>query len=124
MGLTANGGDRWLLIDANGNDIRPTWSPNGKHVVFMSKDRFNNSTWEVYRLDYATGEIIRLTDGNQAQDGLPTVSPDSKWVAFMSDRDGRWKLYYVSIDGGPVHFLSDISGQPLQWLEHAIQWVE
>jgi TolB protein len=75
-------------------------------------------------LTWGSGEIIRLTDRNPKQDGLPTISPDGKWVAFMSDRDGFWRLYYVSIDGGPVHLLSDIYGQPLSWLEHTIQWVE
>jgi serine/threonine-protein kinase len=124
MAPNGNGGDRTLLIDANGNDIRPTWSPDGRYVVFMSKDRLGNSSWEVYRLDWKTREVMRLTDGYDAQDGLPTVSPDGKWVAFMSDRSGRWMLYYVSIDGGPVHLLSDISGQPIDWLEHAIQWVK
>jgi Tol biopolymer transport system component len=91
----------------------------------MSKDR-NGDNWEVYRLAIGTSEsaIVQLTDGDPAQDGLPAVSPDGKWVVFMSDRGGRWKLWYVSIEGGPVHFLSDISGQPIAWLEHSVQWVK
>lgn len=125
MTIDESGNDRYLVTGtANGNDSRPTWSPDGRYVVFMSKDRGGESSWEIYRLTWGTGEIIRLTDRNIKQDGLPTISPDGKWVAFMSDRDGFWRLYYVSIDGGPVHFLSDISGQPLSWLEHTIQWVE
>jgi TolB protein len=87
----------------------------------MSKDR-DGDNWEVYRLERATLEVVRLTN-HPAQDGLPSVSPDGKWVAFMSDRGGQWKLWYVSIDGGEAQFLSDISGQPIAWLEHAIQWV-
>jgi Tol biopolymer transport system component len=65
---------------------------------------------------------VQLThDPNQ--DGLPSVSPDGKWVAFMSDRRGYWQLWYVSIDGGEAQLLSEINGQPVAWLEHAIQWV-
>lgn len=117
-------------ITSNGNDQRPTWTPDGQSIVYMGKDHAGDAgaDYEVYRLDPQTGESVRLTDGNPAQDGLPTVSPDGKWVAFMSDRGTntggkRWRLWYVSIDGGPVHFLSDIAGQPISWLEHAIQWV-
>jgi Tol biopolymer transport system component len=117
-----NGADRRSLT-SNGNDQRPVWTSDGKYIVFMSKDRQGGSSWEVYRMEWATGNVVLLTDGNLAQDGLPAISPDNKWVAFMSDRAGRWDLYYVSIDGGEVHYLSPISGQPLSWLEHSIQWV-
>jgi serine/threonine-protein kinase len=117
-------------ITSNGNDQRPTWTPDGQSIVYMGKDHAGDggADYEVYRYDLQTGASVRLTDGNPAQDGLPTVSPDGKWVAFMSDRETgtggkRWRLWYVGIDGGPVRFLSDIAGQPIAWLEHAIQWV-
>ena len=113
---------RYALSD-NGNDQRPTWTSDGQYVVFMSRDRSGGNSWEVYRLEFETGAFLLLTDGDPKQDGLPAISPDDKWVVFMSDRDGQWKLYYVSIDGGEVHFLSEISGQPIWWLEHSIQWV-
>ena len=122
MRASGDGLDRYPLSE-NGNDQRPTWTSDGKYVVFMSKDRSGGSSWEVYRMDLATREVILLTDGHPLQDGLPAISPDDQWVVFMSDRDGQWKLYYVSIDGGAVHFLSDISGQPISWLEHSIQWM-
>ena len=121
--MQSNGTARSRLTD-NGNDLRPTWSPDGRYLVFMSKDRGNGDNWELYRYELATRELDLLTDLDPAQDGLPAFSPDGEWVAFMSDRGGQWKLWYVSIEGGPVHFLSDISGQPMAWLEHAIQWVE
>ena len=31
---------------------------------------------------------------------------------------------FTGINGGPIYFMSDIQGQPIAWLEHAIQWVE
>ncbi|MGH9350460.1 MAG: prolyl oligopeptidase family serine peptidase [Vicinamibacterales bacterium] len=36
----------------------------------------------------------------------PTPSPDGKWVAFVSDRDGWDHAYVVAADGGPVQQLT------------------
>jgi Tol biopolymer transport system component len=118
--MRSDGSARVRLTD-NGNDLRPTWSPGGEYIVFMSKDRASNN-WDLYRLDRVTKEIIQLTAA-PSQDGLPAVSPDGQWVAFMSDRNGRWQLWYVSIEGGDAHLLSEISGQLIAWLEHSVQWV-
>jgi serine/threonine protein kinase/tetratricopeptide (TPR) repeat protein len=116
--------DRRDLTD-NGNDLRPVWTSDGKYIVFMCQDRFVSGTsWEVCRRDMSTGAEIQLTDGASTQEGLPAISPDNKWVAFVSDRGGTWNLYYVSIDGGPIHFLSAMSGQPISWLDHNVQWVD
>ncbi|MCC6453798.1 MAG: protein kinase [Caldilineaceae bacterium] len=121
--LMSSDGTGRTRLTINGNDQRPTWTPDGQYIVFMSKDRNNVSDWEeIYRYTLQTGEIVPLTD-HPSKNGLPSVSPDGKWVAFMSDRGGRWRLWYVSIDGGETRLLSEISGQPVAWLEHAIQWV-
>ena len=94
--MRTDGTERERLTD-NGNDQRPAWLPDGSGVVFMSNGRDGN--WELYRLDIATRAVTRLTD-NIAQDGLPAVSPDGRYVAFMTDRDGYWSLWYVPVDGG------------------------
>ncbi len=117
--VQADGSGRSILTD-NGNDQRPTWSPNGRYVVFMSS---RDGNWELYRLDRDTSQILRLTNDVAAQDGLPSISPDGSQVAFMSDRGGRWRLWTVSIDGGEAQLLTEISGQPINWLEHSVQWV-
>lgn len=121
MSASGDGLDRFG-VTTNGNDQRPSWDSSGNYLVFMSNRDGGN--WEVYRLDWATQQVVQITDGNAAQDGLPSISPDGQWVAFMSDRGGRWRLHYVGINGGPIYFMSDIQGQPIAWLEHAIQWVE
>jgi eukaryotic-like serine/threonine-protein kinase len=116
--MLPDGTDRRQLT-FNGNDQRPAWSPDGRYIVFMSNREGN---WELYRLELATSQIVRLTNDG-AQDGLPAVSPDGAYVAFMSDRERVWNLWVVSIDGGEAELLSGIAGQPINWLEHSVQWV-
>ena len=93
--MNGDGSDRQRLTD-NGNDIRPVWTPDGLSVVFMSSC---DGDWEVYRLNLLTATLSWLTT-NSAQDGLPTVSPDGKWVAFASDRGGYRRIWVTPLDGG------------------------
>jgi tetratricopeptide (TPR) repeat protein len=102
------------------SDDRPTWSPDGHFVAFMSNSRDGNS--EIYRVEVSTGQVLRLTD-NPAIDGLPTISPDGQWVAFVSNRDGAWKLWTVPLVGGPATLLAPINGDLGNWVEQDIQWV-
>jgi Tol biopolymer transport system component len=115
--MQPDGNGRTPLTD-NGNDIRPVWTPDGESVVFMSI-RDGNS--EVYSINVNTHALTRLTN-HPAQDGLPAISPDGRHVAFMSDRGGVWQIWYVPIEGGEARLLGNINGQPLSWLEHAMQW--
>ncbi|MES1258745.1 MAG: biopolymer transporter Tol, partial [Acidobacteriota bacterium] len=41
----------------------------------------------------------RLTD-NRARDVYPRFSPDGKWLAFSSNRDGNYDVYVVAAEGG------------------------
>ena len=117
--MRTDGSDRVRLTD-NGNDQRPAWLPDGSGIVFMSSGRDGN--WELYRYDMDDGQVSRLTDFF-AQDGLPTISPDGQYVAFLSDRDGYWRLWFVPVEGGDAYPLANIAGELPKWLEHSIQWV-
>jgi hypothetical protein len=44
-------------------------------------------------------------------------------VAFMSDRDGFWRLWFVPLAGGEAQPLANIAGELPKWLEHGIQWI-
>ncbi|MCL4860339.1 MAG: PD40 domain-containing protein [Caldilineaceae bacterium] len=117
--MNSSGGDRVPLTTVQA-DTRPSWAPSGRHVVFMSNTR--DANMDIYRVDVTNGQVLRLTD-HGALDGLPAVSPDGRWVAFVSNRDGTWKVWAVSINGGTATPLFAINGDLGNWLDQGIQWV-
>ena len=118
--IDENGGEP-VRLTTNGTDRRPVWSPDGQFIVFMRELDINK--WDLFRVTVADGSEIQLTT-HPAQDGLPTISPDGRWVAFASDRDGGWAIWRVPLAGGSEELVMPMQGVLNNWLEHAIQWVK
>ena len=93
---------------------------NGNRLAFMSR---RDGNWEIYVADAGGGGLQRLTD-NQANDGLPTWSPDGQAIAFVSDRGGVWAVWVMSPDGSNGRKLFDIGegGLLLNWQHERISW--
>lgn len=118
--LSNDSGAKLRPLTNNGNDRRPVWSPDGQSVVFMRS--LDDGNWDLFRVNVADGTEQRLTNAT-TQDGLPTISPDGKWVGFVSDRSGSWEIWKVALDGSNEQPVMPIQGVLRNWLEHAIQWV-
>ena len=92
-----------LLVKGNG---RPN-DTQGFQVFFSAGNIDQN--WEAYSIDLDGSNLINLSNSPVSQDGLPTVSPDGNWVAFVSDRDGLWGIWVVPRTGGEARKLLDLS---------------
>lgn len=89
---------------------QPTWSPNGRNIAFTS-DLSGHP--EIYVMNTNGNHSKRLThlkrrgcpngSGNQ----LPTWSPDTKHIAFTTDRTGRNEIYAMNSDGSNQHALTN-----------------
>ena len=79
---------------------RPTWSPDGKSVAFISNMSGRNNLWLV---PAEGGWPVQLTVSDQRQTA-PAWSPDGKWIAYQSDYDGDelWDIFLVSPKTGKV----------------------
>ncbi len=84
----------WLSLDV---------APDGSSIVF-------ELLGDLYRLPFAGGEAVRLTQGTP-YDSQPRVSPDGKWIALISDRSGSDNLWVVDADGKEPRKLSNESQQ-------------
>lgn len=70
----------------------PAISPNGSTIVFCYKG-------DIFKVPTEGGQAQPLTS-HVAYDFKPVWSPDSRFIAFASDRYGNFDIYIVPIDGG------------------------
>ncbi|CAG0952536.1 hypothetical protein ARNL5_00222, partial [Anaerolineae bacterium] len=88
------------------HDVAPTRSLNGDYVAFVSN---RDGNWELYSLDLATGQVMRLTV-DEGSDINPFWSPASGSIVFQSDRSGKWQIYSLNMSTYETTLLSNGSG--------------
>jgi tRNA A-37 threonylcarbamoyl transferase component Bud32 len=97
-----------------GDSAIPT-DTKGTSLAYMTNATGN---WDVYIGSTAGGAGTNVSN-HPADDGLGTISPDGKWVAFVSSRDGRWGVWAAPIGGGYAQRLPiDIPG----WIDSYGGW--
>src|SRR3984957_18006608 len=77
-------------------------SPDGRYVAYSVQQANwdeNDFVSQIWITVTATGERYRLTSGKKTSAG-PVWSPDSRRIAFTSDRDGKRQIYLISPSGG------------------------
>ncbi|MHB9009830.1 MAG: TolB family protein [Limisphaerales bacterium] len=89
----------------------PVPSPDGRWIAYVvgvverDENRVNSDLWIV---PAAGGEPRQLTRSPR-HDRHPTWSPDSRWLAFESNRDGDFQIYALSLEGGEPRRLTSLS---------------
>ncbi len=105
--VPAEGGVARLLVSHAATESRPMFSPDGRHLAFISNRTGNG---DIYILELETGSLRRLTF-DDAADILDGWSRDGKWVYFSSnsrDISGMNDIYRVaSVGGTPMQVSSD-----------------
>lgn len=88
--------DRSSIFGRLGEVASPAFSPDGNWVAYT---RLDSGRSYIQLADWQTrgGQINRLTD--TAQDDLPAWSGDSKFIVFVSKRDGNLELYVMNTAG-------------------------
>jgi dipeptidyl aminopeptidase/acylaminoacyl peptidase len=86
----------------------PSIAPDGRRIAYTLREtnwddnEFETEIW----IASAGSEPRRLTSARKSS-SQPAWSPDGKWLAFVSDRDGKRQIYRIAIDGGEAERLTN-----------------
>ena len=91
----------------------PILSPDGAQVAYTVRSmdlKKDTSDADIYLIPFAGGEAVRLTTSPKAETS-PRFSPDGKWIAFLSSREGdKSQVFLLSRGGGEASRLTDMKG--------------
>ncbi|HSK44441.1 MAG TPA: DPP IV N-terminal domain-containing protein, partial [Candidatus Binatia bacterium] len=85
------------LASVRGAAVQPKWSPDGKHIAFVSQ-RDDHSLIALYDID---GDFIRYLAPSVDKDSMPRWSPDGKWIVFVRTAGTEHKLPLIPIRPEP-----------------------
>ena len=106
------------LTTGDFDDSAPAWSPDGRHIAFVSKregddpDRTHNS--DVFLIEARKGGTLRrLTSWQHADGGPLSFSSDGRFLLYMQGRESRMSAYnqpvmaLLPLNGGEPRLLAE-----------------
>ncbi len=78
----------------------PSWSPDSSFLVYEAWVD-GSSRYEIYTCQLDGSNLVNLTN-TPSSDQYPSVSPDGKYISFLSFRSGSWQLHRMSPNGSNV----------------------
>ena len=105
--MDTDGGNQQNLTNDPHSDRHPSWSPDGKRIVFSSdRDNDRDHNIEIYVMN-ADGKNQRRLTNNLTEDKYPAWSPDGERIAFSARREGHvvhnlditYEIYVMDTDG-------------------------
>lgn len=104
---STSGGRPRQITKHKADDYYPTWGPKSKSIIFVSQR--SDAAGDIWRVRlrkvkntlFPKGKPERLTN-YIGMDGYPTVSPDGKKIAWVSDRSGREEIWFHNDNTGKI----------------------
>ncbi len=84
-----------LVVD-NATEDAPSWSSDGRYLIFHRHAAQAGAHGEIWSLPlFGDRKAFPVVQNQQFSVGMPALSPDGKWLAYMSPESGRPEIYIV-----------------------------
>ncbi len=89
----------------------PSWSPDGKQLIFTGVKRGHTALYRIRVSCVAAptdclSSLTLATHDSQADDFAPSWSPDGQWIAFLSEQNGSSRIDLMNSQTGEVQPLT------------------
>jgi Tol biopolymer transport system component len=85
--MNADGSDQRQITHLGGANFGPSWTPDGKRIVFSSNYKNPRSgNFDLYLVDRDGGNLEQITF-DESFDGFPMFSPDGTKLVWASNRN-------------------------------------
>jgi serine/threonine protein kinase/Tol biopolymer transport system component len=109
-------GKEELLLELGSASALMSWSTDGKFLAYTTEHpQTGRDIWAVA----LTGERKPFpVVENQGRQSMPQISPDGKWIAYVSDETGRFEVYVRPFPTGEGHWQITTDGA----LSDSVRW--
>jgi hypothetical protein len=107
--INPDGSGKTQLTNNNTDDLDPSYSPDGKKIVYAGQDGPKGDL-EIYTINARGGDKFQLTH-NDVDEEWPTYSPSSKRIAY-TPIEGADGIYSVKAGGGGKRLVARNGGVP------------
>ena len=99
------------LTTADALQLAGSWSPDGEVLALMEQ---HPTTGRDVWLLRSNGERTAVAN-SAADESAPRISPDGRWLAYVSNESGPPQVYVRAMSGSPPRKLSPSSGSEPVW---------
>jgi serine/threonine protein kinase len=105
-----------VLLSTNEQKYAYCWSPDGRALLYIARSGSQGRSWDIHALSLADRARATPVVATPAIEVGPALSPDGKWMAYMSDESGQMDVYVQAFPGpGGKWRVSTQGGVEPQW---------
>jgi len=127
--IGSTGRDEKRLTISRSNDTWPVWSPDGQTILFLSDRGGQHDIYSMKVLPIERDPLPKPERGkpvppeprwtedpvpvtnDRAWDGRPAFSPDGKWIAWPSEREGKAAIWIMDAAGKNARRLTPLDSE-------------
>jgi serine/threonine-protein kinase len=100
-------------------DVPSSWTPDGKELVFTRGVSALGGNTDIYSVSIDAPDKVRTIVATSADERFPELSPDGKWLAYVSDEAETSALYVQPYPGPGPRVTAATRAQEPAWSKNS-----